>query len=72
LGVELRPGDVTDSESVLAALPSGVEAVFHVAGNTSLWAGSHRAQYCTNVEGTRMEDCTRWLRDENLLFTRPR
>ncbi|SEU13838.1 SDR family oxidoreductase [Stigmatella erecta] len=54
LGVEFRPGDVTDRESVLAALPSGVDAVFHVAASTSLWAGSHSAQYRTNVEGTRI------------------
>ncbi len=46
-------GSITDRDSVFAALPTDVDAVFHVAGNTSLWSGGAAEQTRVNVEGTR-------------------
>ncbi|MFC4253201.1 MAG: SDR family oxidoreductase [Sinimarinibacterium flocculans] len=46
-------GDVTDARSVKLALPRGVDCVFHVAGNTSLWTRTHVEQLKVNVRGTR-------------------
>jgi len=53
LPVAWAPGDVTDPASLLAALPEGVDAVFHVAGDTSLWSRHNARQDRVNVEGTR-------------------
>lgn len=53
LAVERVMGDVTDSRSVRAAMPERVDAVFHVAGNTSLWSRHHAEQLRVNVKGTR-------------------
>jgi len=36
--IDWRVGDVTDPASLRAALPEGVDAVFHPAGDTSLWS----------------------------------
>jgi nucleoside-diphosphate-sugar epimerase len=46
-------GDVTDIDSLIAIIPRNVDCVFHVAGNTSLWARAHAEQLQVNVEGTR-------------------
>src|SRR5687768_16647097 len=46
-------GSVTDRESVLAGMPSEVDAVFHIAGDTSLWSGNNAAQTRVNVDGAR-------------------
>ncbi len=53
LGVELVPGAVDDAASLERALPEGADAVFHVAGNTSVWSRNDAAQTRDNVEGTR-------------------
>jgi len=50
---ERATGDVTDRESVLRALPEGVDAVYHAAGDTSLWSRRNAAQDRINIEGTR-------------------
>ena len=34
-------------------MPEDVDAVFHVAGDVSLWSGHKQRQWGTNVEGTR-------------------
>ncbi len=52
-GVAIAQGDVTDAASVLAAMPDGVDAVFHVAASLSLWSRANEEQYRINVEGTR-------------------
>ncbi len=52
-GVELARGSITDPGSLLAAIPEGCDAVFHVAGNTSLWRGGDELQTRENVDGTR-------------------
>lgn len=52
-GVLLATGDLQDLPSLSAAIPPHVDAVFHVAGNTSVWARHNTAQYRDNVDGTR-------------------
>lgn len=51
--IDWRAGDVTDPPSLRAALPEGVDAVFHLAGDTSLWSRHNERQTRVNVEGTR-------------------
>lgn len=51
--IDWRTGDVTDKASLIAALPEGVDAVFHLAGDTSLWSRRNERQTRINVEGTR-------------------
>lgn len=52
-GARLVTGRLDDRASIAAALETEVDAVFHVAGNTSFWAGDSEQQYRDNVEGTR-------------------
>jgi dihydroflavonol-4-reductase len=52
-GAELAVGSITDAKSLLRAMPEGCDAVFHVAGNTSLWSGDREQQTRENVDGTR-------------------
>ena len=54
MNAERATGDVTDRESVLRALPEGVDAVYHVAGDTNLWSRRNAAQDRVNIEGTRI------------------
>lgn len=51
--VERVVADVTDKASLRDVIPRGVDCVFHVAGNTSLWARAHAEQMKVNVKGTR-------------------
>lgn len=46
-------GDLVDGASVRAAMPAGVDAVFHVASDLSFQAAGDREQTRINVEGTR-------------------
>lgn len=46
-------GDITDAESVLRAIPEGVDAVFHVAASLSFWSRKNAQQERINVGGTR-------------------
>jgi dihydroflavonol-4-reductase len=52
--VELVVGSITDAKSIERAMPAGCDAVFHVAGNKSLWSGGDAEQTLENVEGTRI------------------
>jgi nucleoside-diphosphate-sugar epimerase len=54
LGVHLAVGSITDGASLARAVPDDCDAVFHVAGNTSLWSGGNAQQTLENVEGTRL------------------
>lgn len=45
--------DITDKASLKDIIPQQVDCVFHVAGNTSLWAKSHAEQLKVNIKGTR-------------------
>lgn len=51
--VLLKEGAITDKNSLLAVMPESVDAVFHVAGNTSMWSKMNDQQYQDNVIGTR-------------------
>ncbi len=51
--VTLAAGAVEDPASVLAAMPEGLDAVFHVAGDVSFWSGHRARQIRANVDGTR-------------------
>ena len=51
-------GSINDIDSLLAGLPDSPDAVFHVAGNTSLWKENDLQQYRDNVIGTKnMVNC---------------
>jgi len=45
-------GDITDADAVRRAMPRGVDAVFHVAGDTNLWSRRNAAQDRININGT--------------------
>jgi dihydroflavonol-4-reductase len=51
---ELCVGSITDAKSVKRAMPPSCDAVFHVAGNMSLWSGGNAEQTRVNVMGTRI------------------
>jgi dihydroflavonol-4-reductase len=45
-------GNIIDYDFLRKALPSNVDAIFHLAANTSAWAKNNRQQYIDNVVGT--------------------
>ncbi len=45
-------GTITDRQSLLNAIPEGVDTLFHVAGNTNMWRKRNAEQTRDNVEGT--------------------
>ena len=51
--VRLTVGDLNDEGSLRAAMPESVDAVFHVAADTSSWKPLDGPQTQTNVIGTR-------------------
>jgi dihydroflavonol-4-reductase len=53
LPVHVAHGDVSDFDSVEAAMPEAVDVVFHVAASTSIWSGNNDQQTRANVDGTR-------------------
>ena len=52
LGVATVHGDITKPESLSAAIPLGVDVVFHVAANTSPWRLRRKQQDLDNIDGT--------------------
>ena len=46
-------GDLDDVAVLTRLIPEAVDAVFHVAGDTSIWPRERARQYQTNVIGTR-------------------
>ena len=46
-------GAIYDESSMMKAMPEGLDAVFHVAGNTSMWRQNNATQTRDNVDGTR-------------------
>lgn len=50
--VDAVAGNVMDVGSLQAVIPSGVDAVFHLAGDTSMWRKQAERQYKVNVCGT--------------------
>jgi len=53
-GVEWLQGDIADPAAMEQALPERVDAVFHVAGDTTHWRLGDARQTRVNVEGTRV------------------
>lgn len=51
--VELHRGDILDLPALEAAMPNDIDAVFHVAANTSMWSAERDRQTLVNVTGTR-------------------
>lgn len=51
--VKLQEVDLYDYQSTLQSIPSDVDAIFHVAGNTSHWAREAEIQWRDNVLVTR-------------------
>jgi dihydroflavonol-4-reductase len=51
--VRLVEGQIEDANSLRRVMPEDLDAVFHVAGDTSMWASHKNRQWRTNVEGTR-------------------
>ena len=45
-------GEITDRASLMAAMPTDIDTVFHVAGNTNMWRMGNAQQTRDNVEGT--------------------
>lgn len=52
LGVNFEQGSVTDRQRLYEALEPATDAVFHIAGNTSLWSRNDRQQSLDNIVGT--------------------
>jgi nucleoside-diphosphate-sugar epimerase len=50
--VKWKKGSVTDCQSLLNAIPSHADTVFHLAGDTNLWAHNNERQRTINVDGT--------------------
>ena len=51
--LRLVEGMIEDADSLERAMPDNLDAVFHVAGDTSMWSRHKHRQWRTNVEGTR-------------------
>ena len=51
-GVSLVEGSLENQRSLEKAIPRNTDALFHVAGDTSLWRGHRQRQVRTNVDGT--------------------
>lgn len=51
-GLVLAQGALEDARAVRAALPEGVDALFHLAGNTSSWRGERAAILRDNLTAT--------------------
>jgi len=63
-------GDVLDVDSIRRVMPSRVDAVFHLAGDTSLWGRHAKAQMRVNVLGTRyVARAARMRYAQRLVFT---
>ena len=50
--VNVVTGDIADLASLVAAMPTCPDAVFHLAANTSSWSAHDDQQYQDNVVGT--------------------
>jgi nucleoside-diphosphate-sugar epimerase len=53
LAIDLVEGSITDPDSLDRAMPDDPDAVFHVAGNTSMWSRRDAEQTRDNVDGAR-------------------
>ena len=51
LAINVVTGNITGRESLVAAMPTAPDAVFHLAANTSSWSAHDAQQYRDNVVG---------------------
>jgi dihydroflavonol-4-reductase len=51
--VKFQEVDLYDAQSVMRAIPESLDAIFHVAGNTSHWSKEAQVQWKDNVLATR-------------------
>lgn len=51
-GVTLVPAALGDIDALRAAVPAGIDALFHVAANTNMWRGGNAQQWRDNVVGS--------------------
>jgi nucleoside-diphosphate-sugar epimerase len=54
LGATVAIGNITDRESLVAAMPASPDAVFHAAANTSTWSRNDEQQSRDNIFGTEL------------------
>lgn len=52
-GLNTVIADMADADALAQVMPDAPDAVFHIAGNTSMWRRTAAAQYRDNVLGTR-------------------
>ena len=52
-GIDWKQGQVQNIQSLRHAVPHSVDAIFHLAADTTTWSPQHRRQYQTNVTGTK-------------------
>jgi len=52
LPVTIHRGDLTDRQSVMAAIPEQADAVFHVGASTNFWSRNNAFQNRVNIDGT--------------------
>ena len=52
-GISWKQGQLQDIQSLRSAMPESVDAIFHLAGDTTTWRLNHRRQYQVNVNGTK-------------------
>lgn len=53
MGVMPVRAELTDTKSLIEVMPKSVDAVFHVAADTSTWRGHRQRQMTTNLDGTK-------------------
>lgn len=53
MGVRPVRADLLDLDALKGAIPRGVDAVFHAAGDTTLWRRNAERQFRVNVQGAR-------------------
>jgi dihydroflavonol-4-reductase len=51
--VTIHQGDLVDRNSLQEAMPTDLDAVFHVAADTNFWSRKNAAQDRVNIDGTR-------------------
>ncbi len=53
LQLDIRHGDLTLANDVLASMPTDTDSVFHIAADTSVWSRYDNRQTRVNIDGTR-------------------
>lgn len=51
--IEFLEADLLNKSQLLEVIPEGIDAVFHLAGDTNMWRKNNGRQYKSNVEASR-------------------